>query len=103
MESERTAGKSLREPKETIATRYTLEPLANRAASYLWVGVTDTRDGRVAHCYVVITHQQSVFDLKEDPFLIQESIVNSIRLNIDLGKIKFYQESAHPIELQEVG
>lgn len=53
--------------------------------------------------YVVITHQQSVFDLKEDPFLIQESIVNSIRLNIDLGKIKFYQESAHPIELQEVG
>jgi len=86
-----------------IQIEWPLEPLANRAASYLWVGVTDTRDGRVAHCYVVITHQQSVFDLKEDPFLIQESIVNSIRLNIDLGKIKFYQESAHPIELQEVG
>jgi hypothetical protein len=53
-----------------IQIEWPLEPLANRAASCL--RVADTRDGRVAHCYVVITHQQSIFDLKifdlkEDP------------------------------------
>ena len=78
------------------------EALANRAASYVRVGVTDTQDRRVAYCYVVITHQQSIFDLKEDPFLLQESIVNSIRIAIDSGQIKFYPEEAHPTELQEV-
>jgi hypothetical protein len=85
-----------------IQIEWPQEPFGNRAASYVRVSVSDTRDGRVAHCYVVITHQQSIFDLKEDPFLIQESIVNSIRLYIDADKIKFYPETAHPIELQEV-
>lgn len=86
----------------TVEIEWPLQPLANRAASYVRVSVTDSRDARVAHCYVVITHQQSVFDLKEDPFLIQESIVNSIRLTIDGGRVKFYPEAAHPVELQEV-
>jgi len=85
-----------------VQIEWPLEPFGNRAASYLRVAVRDIRDGHVAHCYVVITHQQSIFDLKEDPFLVQESIINSVRLNTDLGKVKFYEESAHPLELQEL-
>ena len=85
-----------------IQIEWPQEPFGNRAASYVKVSVSDTRDGRVVHCYVVITHQQSIFDLKENPFLIQECIVNSIRLNIDADTIKFYPETAHPLELQEV-
>jgi hypothetical protein len=85
-----------------IQIEWPQEPFGNRAASYVRVSVSDTRDGRVAHCYVVITHQQSIFDLKENPFLIQESIVNSIRLNIDADTTEFYPETAHPLELQEV-
>jgi hypothetical protein len=78
------------------------EPLANRAASYVRVGVTDARDGRFAYCYVVITHRQSMFDLKPDPFLVQERVVNSIRTAVDSGLLKFYPRQAHPVELQEV-
>ncbi len=78
------------------------EPLRNRAASYVRVAVTDSRDGRLAYCYVVITHQQSMFDLKPDPFLVNECVVNSIRLAVDSGLVKFYPQQAHPIELQEV-
>jgi hypothetical protein len=85
-----------------IQIEWPLEPPVNRAASYVRVAITDTRDGRVAYCYVVITHQQSIFDLKEDPFLVQEGIVNSVRHYIDEDKINFYPETAHPIELQEV-
>jgi hypothetical protein len=85
-----------------VQVEWPLEPLPNRAASCVRVGVTDNRDGRVAHCYVVITHQQSIFDLKVDPFLVQESVVNSIRLFVDSGKAQFYPPDAHPIELQEV-
>lgn len=85
-----------------IQIEWPLEPLANRAAGYVRVTVADTRDGRVAHCYVVITHQQNIFDLKQDPFLVQESIVNSLRLRIDSGGIRFYPEADHPLELQEV-
>jgi hypothetical protein len=85
-----------------VQIEWPLEPLANRAASYVRVAASDTRDGRVAHCYVVITHRQSMFDLKEHPFLVQESVVNSIRIAIDTGQMKFYPQEAHPIELQEV-
>lgn len=85
-----------------LQVEWPLEPLGNRAASYVRVSVADLRDGRAAHCYVVITHQQSIFNLKEDPFLIHESIVNSIRLVIDADQIKFYPENAQPLELQEV-
>jgi hypothetical protein len=79
-----------------------LEALANRAASYVRVGVSDARDGRFAYCYVVITHQQSMFDLKPDPFLVQQCVVNSIRNAVDSGLLTFYPKQAHPIELQEV-
>lgn len=85
-----------------VQIAWPLEPLANRAESYVRAGVTDTRDGRVAHCYVVITHQQSIFDLKEDPFLIEEGVLNSIRFSTDVGNTKFYEDRAHPLELQEV-
>ena len=85
-----------------VQIEWPLEHLANRAASYVRVRVVDTRDGRTAHCYVVITYQQSIFDLKTDPFLVQEGIVNSIRTAVDLGQINFYPEQAHPLELQKV-
>ena len=86
----------------TVEIDWPLEAYAGRAASYMRVTVTDTRDGRNALCYVVVTHQQSIFELKQDPFLLQEGIVNSIRFAIDLGQVRFYPEGAHPQNLQEV-
>jgi len=85
-----------------LQVEWPLEPLPNKAASCVRFEATDARDGRLAYGIVVITHQQSIFDLKRDPFLVQESVVNSIRTAVDAGLLKFYPEQAHPIELQEV-
>jgi hypothetical protein len=76
--------------------------LPNRAASALRIRVRDTRDGRLAYCYVIITHQQYIFDLKNNPFLIQSAAVNSIRSAIDDASVTFFPSDAHPVELQKV-
>ena len=86
----------------SVEIEWPLEALPNRAASALRVRVRDTRDGKLAYCYVVITHQQSMFDLKPDPFLIQSATVNSIRDAVDQGNLTFYPTDAHPLELQKV-
>jgi hypothetical protein len=85
-----------------VQIQWPLEAYSGRAASYMRVDVTDIRDKRIALCFVVVTHLQSSFDLKEDPFLLQEGIVNSIRMAIDQGLIKFYPQEKHPKELQQV-
>jgi hypothetical protein len=85
-----------------LRVQWPLEPLLPRAASCVRFEATHARDGRVACGIVVITHQQSTFDLKPDPFLVQESVVNSIRTAVDSALLKFYPQQAHPSELQEV-
>lgn len=85
-----------------VKSEWPAEPLPNRAASYIRTNVVDARNGQVAKCFVTITHQQSIFDLKQDPFHVFEALVNSVRGSIDAGTIAFHPEEAHPLELQEV-
>jgi hypothetical protein len=67
------------------------------------VRVIDELTKGFAYCFVSITHQQSIFELKEDPFQIHEAIANSIRSVVDEGTITFYSSaSEHPVELQHV-
>lgn len=86
----------------SIEIEWPLQAMPLRAASALSIYVRDTRHGTVAHCYVVVTHQQSIFDLKSNPFLIQSGAVNSVRSAIDDGSIIFYPVNAHPVEMQQV-
>jgi len=86
----------------SIEIEWPLEAMPGRASSALRIRVRDTRDGKLAYCYVVITHQQSIFDLKTNPFLIQSAAVNSIRSAIDCASVTFYLTDAHPVELQQV-
>jgi hypothetical protein len=86
----------------SIDIEWPLESLPMRAASAVGIRVSDIRTQYFAHCYVVVTHQQSIFDLKSNPFLIQSSAVNSVRSAIDLDEITFYANEAHPVEQQKV-
>jgi len=86
-----------------IEVEWPLQPYPQRAASYLRVSTTDRNSGEFAHCFILISHQQSRFELKEDPFRIHPALVNSIRRDVDQGKIAFYStETAHPNALQEI-
>jgi hypothetical protein len=85
-----------------IEATWPAEPFPQRAASYIRTAVRDFRTGDVAKCFVTVTYQQSLFDIKPDPFIIHEGMANSVRSSIDAGKINFYPEEAHPVELQEV-
>jgi TIR domain len=65
--------------------------------------VHNWRTQEFVHAFVVITHQQSVFNLKEDPFQLHEGIANSVRSAIDSNQLQFYPtEKDHPIEMQRV-
>lgn len=86
-----------------IEVEWPLQPYPQRAASYLSVTVRDLNSKAFAHSVVVVTHEQSMFELKEDPFRIHAALVNSVRREVDEGKIIFYSsESAHPNTLQEI-
>lgn len=78
------------------------QPLPSRAASAVSVSVTDVRDNAHAGCYVVISHQQSIFELKQDPFLIQSAVVNSVRLAVDNQSVSFCPPKDNPPNLEEV-
>src|ERR1035438_1318267 len=43
-------------------------PWVGRTASYVTVRVTDKLTNEFAYCFVAQTHQQDMFELKEDPF-----------------------------------
>jgi hypothetical protein len=86
-----------------IEVEWPLQPYPQRAASYLRVSVTDRNSKEFAHCVILISHQQNRFELKEDPFRIHSALVNSIRRDVDQGKIAFYStETTHPNTLQEI-
>jgi len=71
------------------------------ATSYVRVPVYNLRerDG-VAICDIFITHQQTVFDLKENPFILHTAIVNTVRGAVDSRRLHFHTRADHPIETQ---
>lgn len=76
---------------------------SGRTASYVTVHVTDKVTGEFANCFVVQTHRQDMFELKEDPFREYPGIANSIRKAVDSGSVVFYASRAdHPHDLQQV-
>lgn len=86
-----------------LAVEWPFEAWAGRAASCLKVRVTDTLTKEFAYCFVSITHQQFLFELKENPFQIHAAIANSIRLAVDNGALPFYPSAnEHPVEMQQV-
>jgi hypothetical protein len=47
----------------------------------------------LAKCFVVVTHQQQIFDLKENPFLEFNGIINGVRNAVDAGNLVFHSIS----------
>ncbi|MGO9516605.1 MAG: TIR domain-containing protein, partial [Candidatus Korobacteraceae bacterium] len=79
------------------------QPWAGRTASYVTVRVVDKLTNEFAYCFVAQTHQQDMFELKEDPFREYSGIANSIRKAVDSRSITFYSSPAdHPNDLQRV-
>lgn len=78
------------------------EAWAGRAASFVRTNVRNLKDSKLAKCFVVVTHQQQIFDLKENPFLEFSGIINGVRHAVDAGNLVFYPDSEHPDTLQRV-
>jgi len=78
------------------------ESWAGRAASFVRTNVRNVKDSKLAKCFVVVTHQQHIFDLKENPFLEFGGIINGVRHAVDAGNLVFYSDSEHPDTLQRV-
>jgi len=78
------------------------EAWAGRAASFVRTNVRDLRDSKLAKCFVVVTHQQQIFDLKENPFVEFGGIINGVRDAVDAGDLVFHPEADHPDTLQRV-
>lgn len=78
------------------------EPWSGRAASFVRTNVRNLKDLKVARCFVVVTHQQQIFDLKENPFLEFGGIINGVRHAVDAGNLVFYTDADHPDTLQRV-
>lgn len=78
------------------------EAWAGKAASFVRTNVCNLKDSKLAKCFVVVTHQQLIFDLKENPFLEFGGIINGVRRAVDAGNLVFYPDSAHPDTLQQV-
>jgi hypothetical protein len=90
------------EPLE-ILVEWPFQPLPMRAASCLQVRVHKLRSGEFAHLYVIVTHQQTMFNLKEDPFQLHSGLVNSVRNAVDTRAVNFYpSDRDHPTEMQPV-
>jgi len=86
-----------------IEIEWPVQPIPQRAAASIRAGVWDLRrPEHVAHCFVVITHQDEVFDLRKNPFKRYQWIVNSLRRAVDEALIIFYKGDQHPHTLQEV-
>ena len=74
-----------------------------RAATSVGALVQNLRTQEFAHAFVIITHQRSMFELKEDPFQLHEGLANSIRNAIDSDQLQFYpSRKEHPAEMQPV-
>jgi hypothetical protein len=72
-------------------------------ASCVRTKIYDNMTREFANAYLVITHQQSSFELKNDPFQLHCALINSVRKFVDSGGVKFYSsEDEHPDELQKL-
>ena len=78
------------------------EPWPGRAASIVRTNVRNLMDSTRARCFVVTTHGQQVFELKQNPFVKFGAIVNSVRDAVDAGKVVFYEDAIEPDTLQQV-
>jgi hypothetical protein len=78
------------------------EPWHGRAASFVRTDVRNLKDSRIAKCFVVVSHQQQIFELKENPFIEFVGIINGVREAVDAGQLAFYRDAEHPETLQRV-
>jgi len=78
------------------------EAWVGRTASFVRTNVRDLRDSKLAKCFVVVTHQQQIFDLKENPFIEFGGIINGVRDAVDAGDLVFHPDADHPDTLQRV-
>jgi len=78
------------------------EAWAGRAASFVRTNVRNLKDSKLAKCFVVVTHQQQIFDLKENPFIEFSGIINGVRHAVDAGDLVFYADADHPDTLQRL-
>jgi hypothetical protein len=72
------------------------EAWSGRVASVVRTNVRDLRDSKLAKCFVLVTHQQQIFELKENPFIEFGGIINSVRNAVDAGNLAFYTDADHP-------
>jgi len=76
------------------------EPVPGYAASAVKVRVHDLREkDKVAICAVKITYQQAEFDLKRDPFLREQYVINTLRKAIDRGELEFRPQTERRVQL----
>jgi hypothetical protein len=74
-----------------------------RAATFVGALIQNVRAQEFAHASVIITHAQSEFELKEDPFRLHQAIVNSVRIAVDSNELMFYpSRKDHPDKMQDV-
>jgi hypothetical protein len=85
-----------------IEASWPREAWSGRAASIIRTNVRDLRSARLAKCFVVVTHQQQMFELKENPFMEFAGIVNSVRDAVDAGNVVFHADADHSDILQRV-
>jgi hypothetical protein len=86
-----------------IEVFWPIRALPGRFASYVETHITKTRTQEFARCYVVITYQDNIGQLKEVPFQIHEGITNSVRNAADFDQIKFYpSRTEHPDDIQPI-
>jgi hypothetical protein len=85
-----------------IELQWPIEPLPQRAASFMWVDVKDPgQPASVARCSPIMTHLLDL-DFSTDPLARPRLISNSIRRAVDRQELKFYATDAHPRELQTI-
>jgi len=83
-----------------IEIEWPAEPIPGYTASAVQVHIQDLRaQNKVAIGAVKMTHQQQIFDLKKDPFIREQAVVNSIRRAADRNQLRYFPRAEHPIQL----
>jgi len=86
-----------------IQIEWPIQSLVPRPLSSVPATVKDFHTGEFAYCLILITHTQSVLNLKTDPFQIFEAIINTIRVAIDQDSIAMLPTRMdHPDQMQEI-
>ncbi len=85
-----------------VEIEWPLERVQNRASSFVHVRVHNLREVTVAICSVITSHQQHIFDLKSNPFLLGAAIVSTVRRAVDARALNFYPRASPPVQVDEV-